>query len=526
MHDLRLVVQGLILLFFLIRAVGAQEQHGRLTGVVVDHQGQPLRKAHVILHHDNEEDKSIITAENGTFTIGHLTPGRLTITVNKDGYIDPAKRPQRVTIPPATTASITLTLQRTGSITGTVTDEDGDPIMGASIQIQRWPRKKNQDYGNMATTDDRGSYRAYLLSPGDYTVTANFQDRREGNIHGRPRGTYPPTSYPGTTDPTAAGLVRVTPGSETTGIDIPLQRATGVTITGMVTGEPKDGPRFLAVSLEPIAPRGTIGSSRNTIPRDGRFTLYDVFPGSYRATARSEDFNNEHQLTVQQPVIVGAEDIHGLLLHLHPPVTLTGTITTPPGRTLPNGLLVILAPRDAGNQQSGGAGTINPDGRFHLTNVSTGTYDMMLGATSTVADDLYVSSIRQGTTDALTDGITIGEEPPAALEIVMQANGGTLDCTVNNATGDFVPESALMLVPDPPRHRQVTRLGNCSTNEQGNCTIKGIAPGEYHAYAFPNGMDMDYRDPDTYAPYTKYGKVITIGTGERQHVQLNEIPEE
>jgi hypothetical protein len=39
-------------------------------------------------------------------------------------------------------------------------------------------------------------------------------------------------------------------------------------------------------------------------------------------------------------------------------------------------------------------------------------------------------------------------------------------------------------------------------------------------------MDMDYRDPDTYAPYTKYGKVITIGTGERQHVQLNEIPEE
>ena len=84
----------------------------------------------------------------------------------------------------------------------------------------------------------------------------------------------------------------------------------------------------------------------------------------------------------------------------------------------------------------------------------------------------------------------------------------------------------LMLVPAPPHHHQLTRLGNCSTNDQGNCSIIGIAPGAYHAYAFHQDTVVDYRDPDTFTPYTEYGKAITIGTGERQRVQLNEIPEE
>jgi hypothetical protein len=84
----------------------------------------------------------------------------------------------------------------------------------------------------------------------------------------------------------------------------------------------------------------------------------------------------------------------------------------------------------------------------------------------------------------------------------------------------------LMLVPDPPNHRQLTRLRNCASNDQGNCSIKGVAPGAYHAYAFPNGMDINYRDPDTFTPYRRYGKPVTVGTGEQQHVQLTEIPEE
>ncbi|HQE57344.1 MAG TPA: TonB-dependent receptor [Candidatus Fermentibacter daniensis] len=54
----------------------------------------------------------------------------------------------------------------TGSLSGVVTDSDGDPVTGASVVIEGTP------FGSM--TDREGRYDVYALSPGTYTVTARM----------------------------------------------------------------------------------------------------------------------------------------------------------------------------------------------------------------------------------------------------------------------------------------------------------------------------------------------------------------
>jgi hypothetical protein len=54
----------------------------------------------------------------------------------------------------------------------------------------------------------------------------------------------------------------------------------------------------------------------------------------------------------------------------------------------------------------------------------------------------------------------------------------------------------------------------------------GVAPGEYHAFAFARIAAIDIRDPDALKDIEKYGKSVMVSTGERQELQLELVPQE
>jgi hypothetical protein len=153
-------------------------------------------------------------------------------------------------------------------------------------------------------------------------------------------------------------------------------------------------------------------------------------------------------------------------------------------------------------------------------------YDVILGSNNAGEDDLYVQSIRLGSTDALTDGLQISEGAIGPLEVQLHANGGTVACTVTNDRGEPVPEAAVLLVPDPPRQHQLALNGNCRTNANGTCTISGITPGAYHAYAIPTDTEVDLRDPESLTPFRRHGNPVALNEGERVQLRLTAIPEE
>lgn len=71
-------------------------------------------------------------------------------------------------------------LTRTGQITGTVTDEAGNPMYGALVEALAPRRVAGQPgmarMAEVARTDDRGNYRLYDLAPGTYVVSALVQN--------------------------------------------------------------------------------------------------------------------------------------------------------------------------------------------------------------------------------------------------------------------------------------------------------------------------------------------------------------
>ena len=82
-------------------------------------------------------------------------------------------------------SGLSLKLLRTGAISGRVLDTDGEPVMGANIQIQVASQKKGAARpGFGATTNDHGEYRAFNLPPGKYRISASYtRELRHPNVN-------------------------------------------------------------------------------------------------------------------------------------------------------------------------------------------------------------------------------------------------------------------------------------------------------------------------------------------------------
>ena len=70
--------------------------------------------------------------------------------------------------------------QTTGDLDGTVTDQNGGPLPGASVEL----KSPNLQGARTAVTDSAGRYRFPALAPGVYAVTAKLAGLRVGRAHG------------------------------------------------------------------------------------------------------------------------------------------------------------------------------------------------------------------------------------------------------------------------------------------------------------------------------------------------------
>lgn len=236
--------------------------------------------------------------------------------------------------------------------------------------------------------------------------------------------------------------------------------------------------------------------------------------------------NEQNRMSARKTVEVNGADLEGIELTLMQPQNLSGRLLPPEGGKVPPNLVVILGSREAGDTQGGGMAQVGADGGFTMLQVAPGEYDLIIGSTTAAEDNAYIHSIRIGQTDALAEGVRVGEAPLTSVEIVLKANGGTAECTVTDENGDAVPGANTLLVPDPPRERQAALFGACLTNAEGKCKISGITPGNYHVYAFPGGFDIDRRDPAAWKPFQKFGQAVVFAEGDRTPVNLKVAPME
>jgi len=373
----------------------------------------------------------VLSTSDGRFFFRDLPRGNFTITATKLGYVDGASGRRRPGGPsqPITLADgervgdVTVRIWKTAAISGMVTDEFGEPVVG--VQLRAFRREFAAGRPRYVTgaafiqpsaaTDDRGVYRFGSLVPGDYVVATiarpvatslsmaqELQSRtlpgtaetgtvmlpgtagstQVGNaVYGLGRGVpipapnqgrlfvYPATFYPSVTAFPQAVAISVVAGEERSAIDLQIHPLPTVRIAGTVIGP--DGPatalslRLYSTTAEDVGVDVDVPTAISD--RNGSFEFPAVPAGQYliRASVRPPrpDPRTPLQgaLWLEMPVAVGRSDLEGLVLSLQQGFRVSGRVEFEGGQSRPTPARLQQVPisLEAASRSPNATGQIN-----------------------------------------------------------------------------------------------------------------------------------------------------------------------
>jgi len=368
------------------------EATASLSGRVVGPDGLPIARAVVRAMRQGTAVRNVETDARGRYVIDRLATGDYIVEAQKYGYIIRqygqdriASTGRRVSLQKGqAVGSIDVTLARGGAIAGTIVDELGEPVQGATISALQLAVVAGRTRALRASTlgpyktDDRGQYRLFGLQPGTYVVQVAIGDTLSATTG------YLPQFYPGTSSIDQATPTKVDLNAAASGIDLTLIPTAAHRVTGIVlesSGKPARASLLLAVSersggiqTEPM--RGRVD------PADGSFVFTNVGPGDYVVQAEGSVLSTRSgaavptssRLFASSFVTVTTGDPPPMSLTLSAGATLVGRVKyegVPAGP--PPNLALTALPTDFDRGPLVGAGpmgfSIQPDGSFEYTGV-------------------------------------------------------------------------------------------------------------------------------------------------------------
>src|SRR5712671_1448438 len=296
---------------------------------------------------------NVVTDGSGHFAVQNLAAGSYQVRAQRDGYFGPNVNGSA---PPSVVKTATIDTQKKdaevefvltqgGVISGRIRDPNGQPISGVTVAAQRMTYvngRANLSMLSSKVTDDRGEYRIFWLSPGEYYV--GMIPRTPSPIPG-PQDTWLRTFFPGVSDLASASAVLVKDGAESAATDFSI-RSTSVSETFKISGRvinslarsnPATGIVDRSVGTFFLAPRDPgvldgIGSPTvaNALPvnarANGEFEIRNVRPGSYDLFPLYMDNVNRRYYTSRTPIDVRNSDIQDLSISLNAGMPLTGQV--------------------------------------------------------------------------------------------------------------------------------------------------------------------------------------------------------
>ena len=257
-----------------------------------------------------------MTDQDGRFVFNGVAPGEYRVDVQKTGFaslMDPSTRPRTYTVAAGQALdNVSIVLQKGAVISGKVLDQKGEPVTDARVMALRRitppgastaaPRLIPAPMQGPQQTNDIGEYRVTGLPPGEYFLAASpralgFAGPGVSSTSGNGGGalTTTTTYYPGTADQAGAQTITVAAGAEVSNIVFTLQSAPAYRVSGMVVDE-NGAPIARAMVMLMNDPRSGmmfIGPGGNAqTGDDGRFSIGDVTPGTYRLNASVPIFMN------------------------------------------------------------------------------------------------------------------------------------------------------------------------------------------------------------------------------------------
>lgn len=425
------------------------------------------------------------TDAGGHYRLGGLPPGSYTVSFSAGP--DPASRdylgevykdsldvggatPVAVSGGAATTG-IDAALEKGARITGTVTDESGEPVSGVTICAEL--PKPRRNFGPCGSSGEDGTYTIYRVPSGKYRV--GFFPGPTGNYLSQYYDDQPTRKLAGTIEASAPGTVP----------NIDAVMHPGGQIEGTVSDEETAAP--IANAYACAIEIGSEGGKRcDPTATDGTYAIGALPTGNYEVIFKgSNGYGSErwNDLSIDEtgtPVAVTAgEPVTGIDAGLLHGGIIRGTVTAASDAS-PIQSIEVCAYR--GHQDEGSCIFTSALGTYEFTGLDTGSYAVRFrpgtpfgppGAEPSDPD--YATQWYDGETTR-ADAQPLDVVPGGVFEDVdaEMTTGGRIIGTITAPGGAPLPSGYVCTVPSGSEEE---RCGFADHN--GNYKIQGLPPGSY-----------------------------------------------
>jgi hypothetical protein len=494
----------------------------------------PVRRAQVRATSPETRSARLSTTDaDGRFELRDLPAGRWTITAAKGGFVSqqfgqrhPFESVEPIALAEGQRYTANFSLSRGSAITGRVSDEFGDPITAARVQVLRSQvqqgRRRLVPVANGAQTDDTGSFRVFGLAPGEYYVAASLQAAPADSSDNRV--SYAPTYFPGTASISDAQRLTVTLGTEQSGINFVLQPVRAVRVSGTVVNS-NGAPTQAILNLMPagFGDEGgmQMGNPARVLP-DGTFTILNVVPGEYVLTVSGRANGNATPEVASMTLTVGNDDLTGVSIATSKGGSIRGTIVADDNaKVATTNIQVSVQPlRSAPGGFNSGMQVSNA-GTFELS----GLIGAQVLRVDRLPDGWVVKSIRANGRDITDIPLEFRGSETATVQVVLTNRISQVSGAVK-ANGQPVTAASVVVFPEdaaqwafPSRRVRTVRV-----DQNGVFRAGSIPPGErYLAVAVDYLEQGEFQDPVFLERMRSRATAFSLSEGENKNLDLTLI---
>lgn len=529
---------------------GGKKEPAIAEGQVVSAEtGEPIVRARVTITPDTHSPGSdegprgftMQTDDAGTFHFEKLEPGKYEILATKGGLLAAkygAKRANGPGVPVElqagqTTSKLEVKMYPEATISGVVTDEQGEPLECIVELFKRtWRQgKPTLTMAGGSSSKTAGHFDVAGVEPGKYLVRAQLSDPfehqpQEVDRHGNPVNLrLVPTFYGDTTNLENAIALQVQPGQEVTDVNIKMHRGPVFHIRGRIVSiPPGDSPlNYIADLRMDEDLEFMYWESMSSRPkRDGEFEIDDVQPGSYVLTAAREGGRGG---SGSLPVEVSNGDIDNLEISITPAADLHGRLIVDDrgGADLSTARVYLWRL----NGEYAANDVASADGSFTLHNLTPNRYQVSV---TVPGQELFVKSVRIGAREMAGKSLDL-TQGAGPVEVILSFSPAKLEGTVTRDDPDSraaVAASAIsvVLIPEKKTEEILGGIKYASTDAQGHFTFHSVEPGRYEAFAY-DGIDTSlWLDPELEKALDSRGVEIELNEKDSKQIQLKLITQE
>ena len=493
--------------------------------------GQPVVDADVSLTDSNGGPFSADTStdDQGHFLFTNLSDGKFSLRAQHRGYVTSGFDEHEgfftgiVTGGGLITTDLKFMLAPQAVISGTVTDEAGDPVAQAVVQLFREDDRSGREeivHARTAPADDLGNYEFSKLAAGTYFLAVtgtpwyatHAQPRLDAPAHSALDVAFPLTYYA-----EAATSDDATP--------IPVKASDRITINETLNAEPAIHIRLrvptpsptqgMAMpqlrtkvfgSMEPTQQQTPATSSPDDASSNSGMTTIEftgVPPGSYELELQRN--GNGADGVTHVDASSGTVNVDPALLETLADVE--GRLTMDDGSVLPAHVSVSLMP-DEGEATAAG---VNAEGNFNMHGVEAGEYRVIATGPK---GELAVKQLLAtgGTVEGAA--VKVGSGVVTLVAVVAESNISVRGFVTR--AGKPAAGAMIVLVPSDGNRDAYRRD---QSDSDGSFVLKQVMPGHYTVVAIEDGWSLEWARSEVMQRYVAQGQNVVVSLHQKD-IQL------